>query len=714
MKFTKTNAIILFIIIAGASISGLGIGLWFIFNMQSNNALANADVSVDSAEVSGVNNDTMEVKISGTITNPSGINAILHPMSFTIKYLNLELGTGQITEISITGVTTHFNQTVNITVKNNNNFNMFVNDFITNATVKVELTGNAFITALGFSITKPVSKTISLNGMNNQLNFTIVSFSILNASSTKFRANITTEIENPSTLKLNLNDVHFNISWQNEILGELIIPQLSIQEGIKNITIIGIVSLVNSTRFDNMVDQLLNNTDILLNITGIPSKNNILSYYISKLNLSVLMPGLEAFDCVILAINLTDCSNDSFDLDVMLEIYNPTSGSVNISNIYFNTSYNGEQLGTVSFPNLTVYSGTEKYLVNVTFTLTNATLLSDILTNYLSGTEINITFIGVANGSNVISNMVDGYKKNITLPASPPFNYGINSISLINSTAKTLTLNATLMVNNPTPLSVSLNATLNTTYKTEWIGNLTAKSINLISGNNNIHVQIIISGEKNISAVEDLLSQHINGNIVELILNGSINIKVDGMKSTVNTSYNSIVNLTGIHDDLITQVRLNFIELKVDWSSYPSISYAMNAYVNATIYNPFNFSINITYLEYSIYFDDPDGCLIQAYIPFVGTVTIANYPSKYHVNIDNITKNYTANPPPIKLNNVSYKNISETISSSNDELCSRLYDDYYQDNDLTIDITHGKMQVKIGDFKVWISFEFLDVPVPQT
>ncbi|MHA1270890.1 MAG: DUF3712 domain-containing protein [Candidatus Helarchaeota archaeon] len=714
MKFTKTTTIILIAVIAGAGITGATLGIFYLINVSSQNALENADVDVDSLEILSVNNNTVEIRLIGTITNPSGISATLHPMTLSVEYLNNEIGITQTTTININGVSTEINQTVSVNITNSTQFMYFMDDFLKNSTINLEVSGLASITAVGISINKPVTKNIAITGMNNQFNLTVINFGIINANSTHITANITTEIKNPSSIKITLTNVYFDVFWQNQSLGELLIQNLIINTGNNNECVVGIVKLDNLTHFDKMVDNLLNNTDITLNIKGKTSENNVLSLYISRLDLNVLMPGLDAFDCIILAINLTDCSNNSFSMNVLLEIYNPTSGPVSIYNITFNTTYNGEQLGLVSFPDLTVNSGTETYLVAVNFTLTNDTLLSEILTNYLSGIDVNITFIGVANGSNVISNMVDGYEKNVTLPASINFNYGIGTINLVNSSAKTLTFNTTLIVNNPTPLTVYLNATLNVTYKVSWIGNLTADSITLIPGTNNIPVQIIISGEKNMSAVEELLSQHINGNTVELILNGTINLQVDGMKNAINTSFNTKVNFDGNQDQLITQIRLNFIVLNVNWASYPTITYSMNAYVNATVFNPFNFSINITYLEYDIYFDDNDGCLIQAYIFLFGTVTIANYPQKSNINIDNITKNYTASPPEIKLNGNSYQNISETISSSDPELCSRLYDEYYQDDDLVIDIKNGKMQVQIGDFSVWVSFEFLDVPVPNT
>ncbi len=702
MQFTKGKTIILIAIIVGASIAGIGIGLWFFINTQSENVLENTEVSINNVEIISADNDSVEVRIIGNIINPSGISAILDPMTLAVDYQGVQIGTTQTVTINVVGTNTPFNFTTTISISNFEQFSKFLDAFIENESVNLEISGTATIHAVGISINKNIVKTIAMNGMDDKLNFTVVDFKIINASSTDINANLTIEIENPSSITLNLNNINFNISWQNKILGQLDISTLKILGGIHNTTLIGRVILKNSTLFDEMVDQLLNNTDIQLNMQGLKSSNNILSNYISKLNINVIMPGLKAFDCIILAIRLIDSTNESFDLSVDLQIYNPTSGPVNIYNITFNTTYKGDQLGTVVFPDLTVESGTKTYTVNVTFILTNTTMLSEILTKYLSGEEINITFIGVADGTDVIAQMLDGYQRNVTLPAFTELQYSIGIMNFVNATEQTLTFNTTITMENPSPLNILLNnSCLDTYYQDYWAGNITFGFVNLTPGINVIDIQVIISGEKNSSNIEDLLSEYINGNDVIINIIGNLSIKLSGMAEPINVTFKLNKTITGFQGQLVKGVKLNFITLAV----YPNM--LMQAHVNATIYNPFNFTINITYLEYDVYFDDEDG-----YVIVISPLITFSGDKKMNIYIDTITKNYTSSPLEIPAN--STREISETISTTSEDIYCRLYDEYYQDNDLYIDVKNGKMQVDIGGFRPWITVEIYDIYVPET
>ena len=692
MPALTKKAIILIIIICSASV-GTFLGIYFVINVTVEQAMENAEVNVNSIEILSADNDTLTVRILGNITNPSGSAATLQPMTLTVNYQGASMGTTQTTTIEIQPTTTLFNQTCDVTITNRTLFGLFMADFIKKANLDLTLSGLASITAAGMTFQQNIVKTISMAGMNNEFNVTLLSFSIINASSTNFNASVLIEVKNPSSTTLNLENVLFNVSWQAKTLGELYISHLKIISGTHNTSLIGMVKIYNLTLFDEMADTILNNTDVELNFKGKTSDSNILASYFSELDLNVIIPGLETFDCVILSIELKNSSDNSFTLDVELEIYNPTSGPVDISNVTFNTYYCNELLGLVNFSDLTVESGRKTYLLTVEFILTNASLLSDILTNYLNGNDIEITFIGAANGTDIISSMVDGYKQNITLPASPAFNYTLGSLDLVGSTATTLILNSTITVNNPTPLNVTLvSLFFNATYENSWVGNVTAGPINLRPGQNVIPIQIILSGDVNKSAIEDLLSKHINHISITLNLTGYIRIKIAGMNGTINTTLNFIETLAGVQDDLIQQTRLYMIT--VDYSVPKMI-----ATVKVTAYNPFDFEINITYLSYDAYFDDPDGA----------HYLLINYDPDYNIYIDSVAENHSSSP--IQMSALGTKDLDANISNFNYETCFRLWCEYEIDRYLEVDILNGKMQVTIGAFQAWISFAYPKIHV---
>ena len=690
---------ILAIIVVAITATGIGIGTGLGIYFGTDYALNNAAVNISGVDILSTNQNTINVQITGTISNPAGIPATLGATTLTVTYQNINLGTTQITGMAIGASGAAINQIVDITITNFTHFSNFMKDFIEQATVNLQVRGVAPITAVGLSVNKAITKTITLNGMNNQFNITVNGFSIINATSTTVTVNVTTNVTNPSSVNINLQNVKFNVSWNGSALGQLNISQMAIITGSHNISTIGTIYLENVTHYQEMVNSLLAQNDIELELTGITSGNNILDAYINGLQRNVTLPGLKPFDVAILSIDLTNSSTDAFWADVGMVIFNPINGTVNIQNINFTVNHSNQELGIVVFPNLNVDSGTHAYNVSVKFTLTNLTLLSEILTDYLNGEDVTLLFIGNASSTDAVSAVLNNYQENVTLPALvSSIEYGISDLNFKNSTANMCIFNTTLNVTNPSDLNVTLNITLNATYEGSWIGNLTITNENLSPGVNLLEVEVILSDEENRTAVEDFLSNYMNGTNTNITLSGNASIQIAGMVSTLNTTLNFEIEWKGLQGNLIQSITL--VSISVTYYPPGSLSFTANARV--TVQNPLNFSINITYLEYDVYFDDPDGYSIPIPIPPYSYSDVA----AYNIFIDDVAKNYTQNPPEVQFSAGETRNLDEAVSNNTQNVCSRLYDEYVQDNDLLIDIRNGIMQIALGDFKVMLEFNF--------
>ncbi|MHA1298307.1 MAG: DUF3712 domain-containing protein [Candidatus Helarchaeota archaeon] len=707
MSLNRKRTILIIALIGSVSAIGLVFFLFWDFNKNSNillitNPLENADLNVENISLLSASNNSVRINLTVSVSNPSGISATLNPSNIIIDYIGIDMGTTQLNTAYIGGGSTQINQELNVTITNTTHFDKFIEDFINNSSLNLTARGTVSLSAFGFKLSLSVSETIPLNGLNNNFNVTLTNFAILDANSTAVNVTLITEIKNPSSLTINLENLAFNVSWDSITIGELHVYNLLIMNGTNNSTNNATLILTNQTHFDKMAEDLLNGSDIELELLGL-SSHTILDSYFDGLLLNVTMAGLAPFEVAIISVGLVGNSNESVTLDVELEIYNPTSGPIAIDNVTFNVSYLNEDLGMVNFSNLNVESGRKKYLLTVEFILTNLTLLSDLLTNYLNGIDVSLTFTGNSNGGNVIADIIDGYQHNITLPASSAFDYEIENLALVNATDDTLTLNATLIVNNTTPLNVSLDyLLLNVSYGGELVGNVTAGPVNLTIGNNSIPIQVIITGEYNMTAVEDLLSKHVNKQTVNLTLTGNVSTILDGMQDTLNTTLNYTLELEGVQNDLVDSIKVTKITLTIDiFGGAGGVEFEVNASVN----NPFNFTINVTYIEYDVSYNDSDGCQIQ--LPPLWNRPYGN--PRYYGNEWSITDNHTTSP--IQLDPMENKELNATTTSNDFELCCRLYDDYYNDHDLVLDIDNGRMKVAIGDFTVWIDFEFKNVPV---
>ncbi|MHA1819888.1 MAG: DUF3712 domain-containing protein [Promethearchaeota archaeon] len=697
----EKNKLIAIIVALAIIVPSTSIGIYFGVKNIGQKTIEDAEIEIDNVEVNSADDNSLNVTISGSIKNPSQLSGNLDGADLTIEYQNKTIGTTQMQSLSINAGITNFTQNLSITVTNKSNYLEFVGDFIKNSSISLGITGDVNISSGAISFSTKISKVITLKGLNNELSFSVQNFGIIDANSTSFDANVTIEINNPSSISLFISQGLFAIYVNNSVLGNLSLNNLKIMSGDHNYTMKVVVNIEDENLFTNVSNDILSNISVDLEFRGIASDNNLLSRIFSELDLGFTMPGFTPAECVILDVTLINSSSNSVTFSVDLEIYAPIISSIELHNLTFNTTYKNEELGLIDFGNITVYSGDHIYSVNSTLTFTNTSLLSDLLTDYLNGSVITLYTEGISNGTDIISEVINGYKQNITLPSSPDFTYDLQTLKLVNSTNSSLTFNSTIEITNPNPLNVTLQSLLfNVSYQGSWIGNITLNNEELNAGVNNISVQVILSDSENKSAVEDFLSNYVSGNDVSLYVYGNISLLLAGMTSTLNITITRTENFAGLDKDIIKSVRLNFIVLTMDWGSS---TFNMQANVNATISNPFDFDINVTYIYYKIYFDDDDGFSI----PF-----IISYPPKNHIYLDTIEHNYTSSPEQVVAS--SDKVLNEVISSNNAETCSRLYDEYYNDNDLAIDIESGILEVKIGGFTATLNFNFADVPVPNS
>jgi LEA14-like dessication related protein len=689
--------IIAIIVIAAVAVGG-GIGGYLLFNRAVDNIVENAEITVDTIEVMDIDQDSMTVKVTGKITNDVSVQAAVEPFKIDVLYDGQKLGETTTGKIEINGKESPFEQTLDLSLPPSSTLNAFSSAFVATASVDISISGAATIKSGEFTVEKTIQKSLTLAGLNNGLDFSMNSFSILTASTTSFTADVVAEIVNPAQINANLQLVKFDLLWNGQKVGDLAITNLAISTGTQTKTLSCTVSNVNSALFDDIAADLLNGVDVELQLKG-KAAGSVLDSFFLGLDFNVTLPGLDALDVAVIAVEFVGSTETTVTMNVDVQIYNPTSGAVMVSGLNFSVTYYGYALGIAEFPDINVLSGTHVYNVAVVFTPSNMTLLSDVITAYLNGTEITLLFTGEASGSNLIASILDGYSEEVTLPPCPATSFELLGLELVDTTATDILMNATLRITNPAPIPVLIEQLImDANYEGVKVGNVTANGLTLNPGVNVKEVEICLSTTYGSEAkIEELLSDYIGGQTLALTMNGSVKLSLEGMLYTVNLTLNLPFNLVGLQSSLIGQVQLAFITLQ--YTPTPS----MQATVTATIHNPFDFGIEIKQIQYDVYFNDNDGFYLLGYF---------NYPAQNNIFIANINRDYGVSPVSIGAN--ANQNLQESISSTNTELCARLYDEYYNDNDLKIDLKNGQMLVKIAAFEITVSFTILQVPVPKT
>nr|MDO8118525.1 hypothetical protein [Candidatus Sigynarchaeota archaeon] len=229
-----------------------------------------------------------------------------------------------------------------------------------------------------------------------------------------------------------------------------------------------------------------------------------------------------------------------------------------------------------------------------------------------------------------------------------------------------------------------------------WVGNVTSvSSVAMEPCINIVPIQVSLSGAFNKTAVEKILSLHVAKQSVDLSLNGSALVSVDGMATPVPVEISTDESMPGITQDLISGVTVSIIS--VVYTPTPG----MSGQVLVSVRNPFSFGINVTYMKYDVHYDDNDGM----YIPVPPTT----FPAAINKFFQTITDNRSVAPVQLSASGTSV--VTTSISSSNLEHCARLFDEYMVDDDLRVHLRNGIFHITIGAFTAQVSFSQLNIVV---
>jgi len=265
----------------------------------------------------------------------------------------------------------------------------------------------------------------------------------------------------------------------------------------------------------------------------------------------------------------------------------------------------------------------------------------------------------------------------------------VDSIEVQSADESSLTVNISGTIENPSPVDATIDPmNLTISYDGSEFGETQTTTITAQAGNSTFN-QICVVTITDPVQFGLFLTEFVSESSVFVDINGTANITAAGILLTKNISKS--VEVDGKTDELIQSVNLLFINLEIS-------PLDMSANVSATLYNPFNFAINITYLEYDVYFDDGDGVTLPSY-----------YAPKTDIFIEHIERNYSSSP--IEMNSLTHLDMIESMESDDLELVTRLFYEYAIDDDLFIDIKNGIMHGEIGEFTFEIEFSFSDVPV---
>ncbi|MHA1213943.1 MAG: DUF3712 domain-containing protein [Candidatus Hodarchaeales archaeon] len=653
----------------------------------------NIQLTLNEIKITEITEEKITVWANITIENPTIVEGELGNVLLDVFYQNDKVGTIAIEDVElITGenvITSSFDlipENLSILAELATNY---LDGEIISLTLQGSQSGNTLSQLLSGWSTTVTIQTIESFGLE------VKEIGIINSTDTTLNLQLTVDLNNPTDASLDLTNATFEIWWTkyNVYLGDAVLPDTHIVGGSNLLETVVTLSPSNSSVIAELVDDYLSGSNITIQVKGKSSQGNLINDLISSLIIEFDLPGIAPADIAIISLVLTNASSNAVDLNVTILIKNPTSSALDLDNVTFDLFYESQFLGNLTLTNLTIQPGSSEYEVALHALVSNQTLITELISDYLNDKTVEINVTGTASGGNMLSTILQNYQNMIVLP-NLDLNFSLESFDITNSSASTLDLELNITLNNPTDLEFTIDS-LNVSiyYQGYKIGNVTSNPITLTPGLNHITLLGVLSSQDNKANLESFLSSYIKGETTTIIVNGSLYSNFsDILTGSTEIPINVSVPIIGIQTDLIQGIEVTMISI-----SLSPIGVTISA--EATIQNPMNFDIEIITISYSLYFDDPDGAY---FFP-------TSYPAKNNIFITTLSEDYSSSPLALATN--TSDTISDSFTTANTELVVRLYDEYETNSRLKVDILSGSLTIKIGEFEITINFEFFDVPV---
>jgi hypothetical protein len=495
-------------------------------------------------------------------------------------------------------------------------------------------------------------------------------------------------IVNPCPLSTEPQAFTGSVYYQNELLGEMTTSPAALKPGENFGKGTCVLTTANTALGSEMMCEYLNGNDIILKYVGTVTTD---TSGISLFELEINLP-CWGYKLTMELIDLTfiKAETDFLVTEVRVRISNPTVFEGDVGTVLFDTYYLGELVGTFEIANFTINHGTYDLLLTSILTPTNPQLLTTMISDLFTGLNADLLIRGADDSEHILGRFLAGYETTITIYSTGALQINILSIDVVAGLEDAIVLSVDCTITNPTTMSANLSELhFDMIHEGEKVGDFIMPPTFIIPGVNHLTTLNTLSG--NMTHISRILSDYIMKKNTTFTIQGNKTYD-HGILAKVLMNWSQEVVLPGVTEDLIEAVHIDNIYIVLS-----GINIGFYADTTATVHNPTDFDLNVTYAYYDIYFDDDDGCPL--------------YPEpKYNIYVDSIALDFTLEPLSIEAH--TSINIQASLSNNTSECAFRLNDEYNNDNDLYVDAI-GYMIVNIGEFYCKIYFEVYDIYVPN-
>lgn len=662
------------------------------------------DIDVQELKFINATEDGMFADVSLVIVNPTTFEVTLEDLTVDVldKTTSQAIGEIKFDSVRLVPGSNSLTKTVEFTPTNTSLIAEVVGKYLKGESMTLEVTPqetpNNWLSSLvsGFSTDVVVQAS-------GAFDIEVTSVGFVNSSDTSLFLTVELELTNPTNMTVEMENLTFKLKNKQDssVLGELTIPHIRLEPGLNHLLTDVELTPSNTMVLASMINDYMSGDDLTLVVEGIDTQDNWLGSLLSSISTEVVLKGVEPVDIAIMSVELLNTTSNTLSLNVTVRINNPTPNAVSVTSLNFTIDYEGSFLGNVTLPAFTAQPGEQIYIIEVSFTPANNTALTELLEKYLSNEPINLTITGDPSGADILSQVLANYVAEIPLP-SLDIDPQISGLNVVNSTETTLGFEANITLTNPSKMDIEVGSIdLDLYYHSQQVGTISLPAMTLVPGQNKIEATGYLGMYGNKTNLELFLSNYIGGQELTVGLDGNLQTDLNGIIPTTDIPIATEITFIGVTEDLIQAVMINDIALTL-------LPFSVDVDTTASILNPMSFAVNITYLQFDLFFDDADGASysVSMFGPHY------NYGSASDIYISTITDNRSAGV--IELDAGESMLLNYSIVTDDIELAVRLDDEYNKKDQLYVDVLSGTMILQIGSFEVTVSFEFFNVRVPKS
>jgi hypothetical protein len=564
--------------------------------------------------------------------------------------------------------------------------NNLVSNFIMNTTLTFLVNGSL---QFGNNSIQPISKNMTINGLGG-LPFSINSTNFVNATGSMLTFQIKGSFMNSCPIIANFTQIYLNITYNGQIIGNASSGlNVNLQPGLNSFTF--------TAQLNGSSGQLINNFIMNSSLTFLIAAflqigaSDPPSAYLSLFARNVTLSGMGGIPFAITSINLLNATNSLLTLQINGNFTNACSLNANFSRVFLNFTYGGQWIGNATIQNFSLSPGVNPFTIQAVLNGSNSQLINNFIQNASLNLLLNATM--QINWNDPMSSWIPLFSRNITLAGFNGLNPTIQSFSLLNATATQLLLSIQASVINPTTLTSNISRIwVDIWYQGQYLGNASITNTTIIPGTNQMNINATFGG--NSSAISQFLGDYISN--VSTPLQLQMNITILGININSSMQYQFPVLTHQLVSLAVTIISIS--------PSYP-FSYSID--IQVTVNNPMAFPVNVTYFDGTAKYNDIYGVNVPVPMP----PWSYSYATANNLTLTQVTfSNWATNP--LQLPGAGSNHDIYHFTGTDTEEGARLYNIYYVNHALYINIYQGTVSFQIGCFSSIVNVDLLNIKVP--